>query len=163
MPQIATFHLGDEIFGIDILMTKEIGKIQEITPVPEAPSFLLGLMNLRGQIVTLMDPGVFLDQSSQVKPEERRLIILKTEDELEELRRNELVECETMSQDFLSLVIDHVGDVIDIDSSQVLPPPPNLTGNKKDFVTGVVQLNKKLIILLDVSALAKMCITENEQ
>ena len=163
MPQIATFHLGDEIFGIDILMTKEIGKIQEITPVPEAPDFLLGLMNLRGQIVTLMDPGVFLDQNSQVKPEDRRLIVLKTEDELEDLRRHNLVDCQDMSQDILALVIDHVGDVIDIEPSGILPSPPNLTGNKKDFVTGVVQLNKKLIILLDVSALAKMCITVEDQ
>ncbi len=157
MPQIATFFLGDETFGIDILMTKEIGKIQEITRVPEAPDYILGLMNLRGQIVTLMDPGAFLDQNSAVDPSTRRLIILKTEEELEELRRHNLVSGNRVSQDILALVIDRVGDVLEVDNAKITPPPSNLSAGKKEFVTGVIQLEKKLVILLDVVALAQKC------
>ena len=47
MPQLATFHIGDQTFAIDILLTKEIGKIHEITIVPETPEYVVGLMNLR--------------------------------------------------------------------------------------------------------------------
>jgi len=162
MPQIATFHLGNEVYGIDILLTKEIGKVHEITTIPESPNYLLGLMNLRGQIVTLMNPGVFLDQNSLHEISDQRLIILKTEDELEELRRNNLIDVQEMSKDILALVIDRVGDVIDVEIGQISSPPPNLSGAKKEFVTGVVQLEKRLVILLDVSALAKMCIQQQE-
>ena len=162
MPQIATFFLGDETFGIDILMTKEIGKLQEITHVPEAPNYILGLMNLRGQIVTLMDPGAFLDQDSAVEPQDRRLIILKTEDELDELRRNNLVSGSPMSKDILALVIDRVGDVIDVDRETITAPPPNLSVGKKEFVTGVIQLEKKLVILIDVVALSQKCMQTTE-
>lgn len=162
MPQIATFHLGDEVYGIDILLTKEIGKVNEITDVPESPNYLLGLMNLRGQIVTLMNPGIFLDQQPQLGIYEQRLIILKTEEELEELRRHELVDVTEMSKDILALVIDKIGDVVDVKKEDISSPPPNLSGAKKEFVTGVIQLEKRLVILLDVSALAKMCIQQKE-
>lgn len=157
MPQVATFNIGDEIFGVDILLTKEIGKIQEITKVPQSPEFILGLMNLRGQIVTIMDPGVFLDQQSTVAPEERRLIILKTEDELEPLRKNELIAGNHMSSDKLAIVIDQIGDVIEIESSDILGPPPNLSGHKKEIVTGIIQQGKKLVILLAMSELVALC------
>lgn len=162
MPQVATFHLGDEIFGVDILMTKEMGKIQEITKVPGSPAFILGLMNLRGQIVTLMDPGVFLDQKSKVRPTERRLIILKNEEELQELRRNDLIEVDEVSNDTIALVIDSIGDVVDVESEAILPAPPNLSGRKKEFVSGIIQQGKKLIILLEISNLINMCIEESE-
>jgi len=162
MPQIATFHLGDEVYGIDILLTKEIGKIQEITRVPEAQEYFLGLMNLRGQIVTLMNPGVFLDQKSQVPPEDRRLIILKTEGELEELRRHGLIQGHEMTKDILALVIDRIGDVIEVEPEKISPPPPSLAGKKKEFVTGVIQLSQRLVILLDAAALSRMCIVPGE-
>jgi len=99
MPQVATFHIGDEIFGVDILYTKEIGKIQEITDVPMSPEFILGLMNLRGQVVTVMDPGVFLNQKSSADPADRRLIILKNQGELEDLYKNDLIGEVHMSKD----------------------------------------------------------------
>ncbi|PCI30440.1 MAG: hypothetical protein COB67_01980 [SAR324 cluster bacterium] len=162
MPQVATFHIGDEVFGVNILLTKEIGKIHEITMVPKAPKFILGLMNLRGQIVTVMDPGVFLEQTSGVAPEDRRLIILKTEDELDSLRKNDLIQGNHMPQDTLAIVIDHIGDVIEVDSGDILPPPPNLAGQKKEFVSGIIQHGTQLVILLAMSKLAKMCIVENQ-
>ena len=91
MPQIATFHIGKEVFGIDILLMKEIGKKSKMTKVPQSPEFILGLMNLRGQIVTIVDPGVFLDQTLKVPIQDQRLIILKNENELEQLRKKNLI------------------------------------------------------------------------
>lgn len=162
MPQVATFHIGDEIFGVDILLTKEIGKIHEITNVPQSPDFILGLMNLRGQIVTIMDPGVFLEEKSKVLPEERRLIILKTENELEQLRKNDLIQGNHMSKDTLAIVIDRIGDVIEVESDAILPPPPNLSEKKTEFVSGIIQQGTQLVILLAMSKLTETCITEKQ-
>jgi len=162
MPQVATFHIGDEIFGVDILLTKEIGRIQEITDVPQSPDYILGLMNLRGQIVTVMDPGVFLGQDSSVGPEDRRLIILKNQAELDELYRNDLISEPNTSKDTLAIVIDKISDVLDIDESEIQGTPPNLSSVKKEFVAGIIQQGKQLIILLDMGALAKRCIPQDE-
>lgn len=163
MPQVATFQIGDELFGVDILLTKEIGRLQEITDVPQSPEFILGLMNLRGQIVTVMDPGVFLDQNSQVPPEDRRLIILKNQGELDELFRNDLIEEIHTSRDTLAIVIDRIGDVIEVDADDIRPTPPNLSVVKKEFVSGIIQQQAKLIILLNMGALAKRCIPHVEE
>jgi purine-binding chemotaxis protein CheW len=159
MPQIATFQIGDEIFGINILLTKEIGKRNEITRVPQAPDFILGLMNLRGQIVTIMDPGVFLDQKSRPgTTTEQRLIILKKENELEPLRKKNLIRDNHMSKDPLAIVVDRISDIITVEPEHILPPPPNLPVAKKEFVSGIVQMKDQLIILLAISRLAEMCI-----
>lgn len=161
MPQIATFHIGDEVFGIDILLMKEIGKKSEMTRVPKSPDFILGLMNLRGQIVTIVDPGVFLDQKLKITPAEQRLIILKNESELEQLRKKDLIQENHISKDTLAIVVDHISDVITVERDDILPPPPNLTRIKKEFVSGIVQQAEQLIILLEISKLAEICIRGN--
>ncbi|MCP4757055.1 MAG: purine-binding chemotaxis protein CheW [Proteobacteria bacterium] len=158
MTQIATFQIGNEVFGIDILLTKEIGKITEITKVPGSSEFILGLMNLRGQIVTIMDPGVFLDQNTTVSLEEKRLIILKKEDELEHLRMKKLIRNNYMSKDTLAIVVDHISDVIEVEAEEILPPPPNLSSHKKEIVSGIIQQGDQLVILLEISQLAGICI-----
>ena len=158
MPQIATFHIGKEVFGIDILLMKEIGKKSEMTKVPQSPEFILGLMNLRGQIVTIFDPGVFLDQTLKVPVQDQRLIILKNENELEQLRKKNLIKDNHMSKDTLAIVVDHMSDVVDVELDQILPPLPNLTRMKQEFVSGIVQQADQLIILLEICKLAEICI-----
>ncbi|MDH5559912.1 MAG: chemotaxis protein CheW [Deltaproteobacteria bacterium] len=162
MTQVATFYIGDEIFGVDILLTKEIGRIPEITKVPQSPEFILGLMNLRGQVVTILDPGVFLEQGSKVDRDERRFIILKTEEELEGLKKSGLVKDNSMAKDPLAIVIDKIGDVVEIEETDILPTPPNLTSTKKEFVSGIIQQEKNLIILLAISKLVSMCIEKKQ-
>lgn len=161
MPQIATFHIGDEIFGIDILLMKEIGRKGEMTKVPMAPDFILGLMNLRGQIVTIVDPGVFLDQKLRIDPAEQRLIILKNETELEQLRKKGLIRENHISKDTLAFVVDQISDVIIVERERILPPPPSLSRMKKEFVSGIVQQADHLIILLEICRLAEICIRGN--
>lgn len=157
MPQLATFLIGDETFAIDILLTKEIGRMTEITSIPEAPKQIVGLMNLRGQILTIMDPRVFLDRESHVRPEHRRLIILKTESELAGLRRDGEISTGTMARDPLAIVIDEMGDVLEVERDQVSPPPPNLSTVNREFVSGVVQLKNNLVIILAIDRLVQLC------
>ncbi|MBF0349667.1 MAG: purine-binding chemotaxis protein CheW [SAR324 cluster bacterium] len=157
MPQIATFYIGKTIFGIDILLTKEIGKIHDITPVPESSEYILGLMNLRGQILTIMDPRFFLSDRQTPALEDRRLIIFKTEAEMESLRIQKFSQLKTQVHDPMAIVIDKMGDVLNINSDEITSPPSNLSGIKREFVYGVIQREKQLVILLDINQLVKMC------
>ena len=158
MPQLATFHIGDQTFAIDILLTKEIGRIQEITVVPETPEYIVGLMNLRGQILTIMDPSMFLERNNEKKIENQRLIILKTTVELKTLEDQRLYENHQNIKDPLAILIDEVGDVLEVESNDITPPPSNLSGIKREFVAGVVQLENKLVIMLNVDRLVAMCL-----
>jgi purine-binding chemotaxis protein CheW len=78
MGQLATFRIGHEIFGVDLLLAKEISKIHDITEVPESPDFVFGLMNLRGQIVTVIKPSVLMETAVSELSNDSRLLILKT-------------------------------------------------------------------------------------
>lgn len=153
MPQLATFHIGDQTFAIDILLTKEIGKIHEITIVPETPEYVVGLMNLRGQILTIMDPSMFLDRNKDKSIEEQRLIILKTTAELRTLEDQTLYEKHQNIKDPLAILIDEMGDVLEVDNNDITPPPSSLAGIKREFVAGIIQLEKKLVIVLNVDRL----------
>ena len=159
MPQVATFKIGEETFGIDILLIKEIGKIPEITMVPQAPEYILGLINLRGQIVTVMDPGVFLDQKSEDISQKNRLIILKKESDLEQLRKLNLIEGYHISKDTLAIIVDKISDVIEVDNSEISTPPANISGTKREIVSGIIQQDDQLIILLAISEIARLCVT----
>jgi purine-binding chemotaxis protein CheW len=160
--QLATFYIGSEVFGIDILLTKEIGRLHEVTSVPEAPNFFRGLMNLRGQVVTIMDPGVFLGKTITVEQNDCRIIILKTESELEVLRKRKLIKTNIATKDPLAIVVDKIGEVIEVSPSKILPPPPNLTGVKKDLVSGVIQTEQQLIIILSMERLLNVCFEYGE-
>lgn len=165
MPQVATFKIGNELFGVDILLTKEIGKVPEITDVPQAPDFVLGLINLRGQIVTVIDPGIFLNEQSESSIESKRLIILKNEDELESLRSRGLIEKNHIGKDTLAIVVDQIQDVIDIEENDIAPPPSNLGGPKKELIKGIIQQSDHLVIVLAINEIARRCLlfTQNEK
>jgi purine-binding chemotaxis protein CheW len=158
MPQVATFKIGEETFGIDILLIKEIGKIPEITLVPQAPEHILGLINLRGQIVTVMDPGVFLDQKSEDVSKKQRLIILKKESDLEQLRKLNLIEGHHISKDTLAIIVDNINDVIEVDNNDISLPPANISGTKREIVSGIIQQDNQLIVLLAISEIARLCV-----
>jgi len=162
MSQLATFYVGSELFAIDVLITKEIGKILEVSKVPGAQEFILGLMNLRGQVVTIIDPCFFLDQVSNTPLENKKLIIPKTENDLDELRRNGIDITTALRKDPLAIVVDQIGDVIDINPEEILPVPPNITGEKRDIVSGVVQLEKQLVIILAMDKLSEKCGAPNK-
>ncbi|MGK5092316.1 chemotaxis protein CheW [Deltaproteobacteria bacterium TL4] len=154
--QLATFHIGDELFAVNILLTKEIGKIHELTAVPESPEYVVGLMNLRGQILTIIDFQCFLEpQQNRNDNGEKQLIILKTKSELEPLQRHGLVADYEMTTDPMALVIDKIGDVLTVENDDIAPAPSNLVDARKELVSGVVQLDERLVILLSVERLVK--------
>ena len=82
MKQYATFRLDDHLFGIDVLLVREINQYMVITPVPLAVPSIRGLINLRGQIVTVVDLGVLIGLEPRNIGKETHSLVLKTHDDL---------------------------------------------------------------------------------
>jgi purine-binding chemotaxis protein CheW len=78
--QISTFTIGEELYGIDILLIKEIGHLQEVTPIPGALPYNYGLMNLRGRVISIIHPMLFVNYSNEVSLVKNRIVIFKTDD-----------------------------------------------------------------------------------
>src|SRR5579859_2600274 len=113
--QYCTFLLDGHYFGIDVLEVQEIIRFQQMTRVPLAPAVVRGLINLRGQIVT----GIDL----------RRRLGLK-ERPAEQLPVNVVVKTEDGA---VSLLVDEIGDVVEVSQKQFEPPPETLRGNAREL------------------------------
>ena len=131
MTQYATFTLNERTFGIEIQQVREIIKALEITPVPRATRHIRGLINLRGQVVTIMDLGVRLGAHPKDTAQQSNIIILKT-----------------TGTDTLGLLVDAISDVVEEDASTVEPPPANVTDTGNRFLAGVINGRTGLIVLL---------------
>lgn len=157
MRQFISFYLGHECYALDILLSKEIGRLIEVSPVPEAPEHLIGIMNLRGQILTVMDPQFFLEQKSTKAQEERVLIILKTKLELNRLNKlsRKPFITDFAIKDPLALLVDKMGETLNVKEKDILPPLPNVAAEKKEFIAGLIQQNNQFIIILALESLLK--------
>jgi purine-binding chemotaxis protein CheW len=140
--QFATFFVGDLCFGIEVMRVQEVLRYQEITRVPEAPSVIEGLINLRGQIVTAIDmrrrlglPG----RPADVVP------------------MNMVVRCDDGA---LSLLVDEIGDVIEVGEAAWEEPPPTLTGEQAKLVRGVYKLERRLMLVLQTDTVVEIAARE---
>jgi purine-binding chemotaxis protein CheW len=128
MSQYITFNIKDHLVGIDIKDVREINRVLDITPVQHAPDYVRGLINLRGNTVTIFDLAVRIGFEKREITEESHNIILK--------------------KDAVGLVVDNIGDVVEAHESEIEIPPANLKGIKARFVEGVKKLNEDLLIIL---------------
>ena len=150
MSQYSTFRLGDRLFGLDLMMIREINRILDITPVPHAREHIRGLINLRGQIVTILDLGVRLGLSRQEIGEESHNIILKTTGELAAIRQEAGQPHFTTSSDLVGFLVDAIGDVVEADESSIEPPSANVSEAEGRFLSGVIKTDAGLLVLLDI-------------
>ncbi len=150
--QFITFYLGDDLFGLDILLVREINRNMDITPVDRAPAYVRGLINLRGQIVTVLDLGVRLNIGARRISRDSSCIVLKTRHEVE---RNAVsgVDLDNLAADLVGLLVDRIGDVVSVDADAIDPPPAHAGGVKGKFLDGIVKLEKQLLITLKVAEL----------
>lgn len=156
MRQFISFYLGDEHYAIDILLSKEIGHLHELSPVPEAPGHLLGIMNLRGQILTVMDPQLFLGAAPPLPAREKLLIILKTKAELQRLNKlGHSIGTDAAAKDPLAILVDRMGETLTVEEGAILPPLPNVAGEKREFISGLIQQGNQFIIVLALGQLLK--------
>lgn len=125
------FDLGQEEFAIPLLSVKEVLALPDTTPVPQAPSHFVGIMNLRGSIVSILDLRLKLGYKSE-KTEQASVIIM----DIEGLN--------------LGVVVDRVNSVIAFTQDQMSPRPETGLDRSANYITGVYRKSDKLIILLDL-------------
>ena len=129
--QFCTFYVDGLFFGIAVLGVQEVIRYQEMTRVPLASNVVSGLINLRGQIVTAIDLRRRLSLDDRKAGELPMNVVVRTADGT------------------VSLLVDEIGDVLDVDESTYERPPENLTGVARELVQGVYKLKERLLLILD--------------
>jgi purine-binding chemotaxis protein CheW len=135
--ELATFYIENVVCGIDILKIQEINKFFELTPVPQAPEYVKGVLNLRGRIVTIIDLGQKLGFSETETSDTSRNIIVNSKGE------------------HIGLLVAQIRDVIQVDWEKVETPPVNISGVQESFFKGVFKADDYLIGILDVDEVLK--------
>ncbi|CAN2040313.1 purine-binding chemotaxis protein CheW [Candidatus Magnetomoraceae bacterium gMMP-15] len=157
--QIATFFLGDTLLGVDILLVKEIYRQMTITPVPDSPEHLCGLMNLRGRVVTVVDLNACLNRPPTEDIEKSRLLILKTDSEILKYQQDGQIGDITLGNDIVGFIIDGMDNVLTVKDQEILAPPSNLNTVEESLIEGVIKLGTQLVILLDINAILDRIMT----
>jgi purine-binding chemotaxis protein CheW len=129
--QFSTFFVADLFFGIDVLRVQEVLRFQQMTRVPLAPEIVEGLINLRGQIVTAIDMRRRLRLPLRAAGEIPMNMVVRTE------------------EGAVSLLVDEIGDVVDVDAASYEQPPENLDSAARDLIRGVFKLKNRLLLVLD--------------
>jgi purine-binding chemotaxis protein CheW len=155
---MVTFRVGSSLLGVQIELVKEIHKMLDITEVPGAHDIFMGMVNLRGKIVTVIDMNVALGQEEEAAAHPK-LLILKTTGELLGIRGGDeiVMELDYENEDTVGLFIDRVEETIVIEDRAIRPVPPNLEEKKKMLLNGVIKNNNELILLLNVTRVLNRC------
>jgi purine-binding chemotaxis protein CheW len=148
--QFATFYVDDAPFGVDILQIREVIRGVACTPVPQARDEVHGLMNLRGQIVTVVDLGRRLGLGGDARSR-GTCIILKTDDELQAFRDRDST-IEPVGSDAVGLLVDRMGEVVTVPAEDIDQAPANTPEADQTFLRGVVKLDGELLTLLRLRA-----------
>ncbi len=141
--EFATFLVGDLWLGIDIQQIQEINQHLDVAPVPRAPDCVHGVINLRGDVVTVVDLHTVLGLEAHKINSSCRNVVVNYEGEK------------------IGLLVDAVGDVFIANESQIDPPPVNLGGVSSRFLRGVYQTDTKLFGILDTNE-AMLTSAENQ-
>ena len=133
--QIVVFTIGSEEFGVDISRVWEINELQTITRVPRAPKFIEGIINLRGEIIPVLNLGKQLGLFQDEAKSGRRIMVVQS------------------GQNRLGLMVDEVRQVIQIPAGAVEPPSPLVTTIDSGYLRGIARLEGRLVILFDLDML----------
>lgn len=131
----ATVRLDNQLLGISVKYVRDVLRQQKVTPVPLAPPEVMGALNLRGRIVTVIDLRRCLGLEP-CKPDAKNIFMV--------------VE---LKGELYSLVVDGVGEVLTVPSDMIEKTPANLTGCWKDIASGIYKLDGELLVLIDVQSL----------
>lgn len=126
-----TFELGNEVYGIGIAYVTEIVGIQTITEVPDMPNFVKGVVNLRGQVIPVLDVRLRFNMEAR-DYDERTCIIVVNINNIQ-----------------LGLVVDTVSEVMTIEDENISPPPKIASANSAKYIKGMGKVGEDVKILLD--------------
>jgi purine-binding chemotaxis protein CheW len=130
--QIVSFRLAEEEYGIEITKVQEIILMGEITRVPQTQAYIKGLINLRSTVIPIVDLRLRFGVSEQQITDETRIMVVN------------------VAGKTIGIVVDAVSEVLRISQDQIAPPPPTVAGLGRDYLTGLVKLENRLLILLDI-------------
>lgn len=139
MKQFATFYVNEKLYGVDVIKVQEVTRKLKLTPVRRAPPFVRGLMNLRGQISTAIGLRSLID------PE---VPTLSSEDEMTVVCRGE--------DGLLSLLVDRIGDVVEVGDEAFEPVPDNLEGAVKSLLSGIYKMESNLLSIIEIEKLTEV-------
>jgi len=134
--QFLTFLLNNEIYGINILNIKEIVDYGNITKVPMTPKFIAGVINLRGNVVPVVDLALRFSQKASTRTKRSSVVILEIKHMEQYLE--------------IGITVDMVNEVLDISSDEIEPSPSFGTKIRTDFISGMGKVNDQLLVLLDI-------------
>lgn len=129
--QFLSFSVGEEAYGIELLRVKEVIRAREITWLPRAPSFVKGIVNLRGDVIPIIDLRDKFGLESREDTTRTRVIVVEIEHRL------------------IGVVVDSASHVVRIPGDQVDPPPQVLGGFSQELITGVGKMDGRLVIILN--------------
>ena len=130
-----TFRLENEKYGINVMQVQEVLRVTEIAPVPGAPSYVLGIINLRGNVVTVIDTRSRFGLASAEMDDSTRIVIIEAEEQV------------------VGILVDSVAEVVDLKSSEIETAPNVGTEESAKFIQGVASHDDELLILVDLNKL----------
>ena len=135
----ASCRVGDLLVGVDVDAVQEVTSAAELTTVPLAPPMVSGLLNLRGQIVTAIDLRRSLQLEERPADERPITLILRAEG------------------GSIGLLVDAVGDVLNVDEEDFEIPPATLRGPLRELITGAYKLDRDLLLVLNTGRIVEDC------
>ncbi len=145
--QIVSFHIGDGVYGIPVLLVEEFFRPVPVTPVPLADSRVEGLIHVRGKTATVLDMRRCLDKPEQSADAPSKMILLETQDDLTE----EAISLDVHShEESVALRVDRTSRILNVTPEQILPRPAHIL---HDFVYGIVRIDDGYMMLLCIRTL----------
>lgn len=130
--QYATFYVGNLLLGVDIRQVQEINRQLDVTDVPQAPECVRGVINLRGEVTTVIDLRTILGlEQTEVTRSSRNLIV-------------------NSGGESIGFLVDRISDILALRSDQVSPAPTNIKGVQGKYFLGVHTLDSEILVLLNV-------------
>lgn len=133
--QWVTFRLADEIYGINVMQVQEVLRVSEIAPVPGAPHYVLGIINLRGNVVTVIDTRIRLGLATSEVTDSTRIVIIEG------------------AKHVVGILVDCVAEVVDLTVSDVESAPSVGNDESAKYIQGVASRDGELLILVDLNKL----------
>ena len=133
LTQWVTFKLDGETYGVNVMEVQEVLRVTDIAPVPGAPGYVLGIINLRGNVVSVLDTRRRFGLQSIDNSDATRIVIIESGGQTVGIR------------------VDAVAEVLDVDSSEIESSPDVGNDESSRYISGMVSRDDELVILIDVS------------
>ncbi|MDD3598878.1 MAG: chemotaxis protein CheW [Bacillota bacterium] len=130
--QLVVFELADESYGVEISRVQDINRMQEITEIPHAPESVVGVINLRGRVIPVVDLRTRFGMPGAEHTKSTRIVVVQ------------------MGEEPIGMIVDAVSQVLRIPTKVIEPPSPVLTSLDSRYLLGIAKLEDELVILLDL-------------